>query len=370
MGNRIPILDLSDDIAEHWDEYSAAIATVMKSGQFIGGPNVLGFETEAAAYLGVTECVACNSGTDALILALRALGIGPGDEVITTPFTFFATAEAISLVGARPVFCDVDLDTMNVDVTALGQLVTDQTKAIMPVHLFGLPVMMQPIIDLARERGLKIIEDVAQAMGASYDGRKVGSVGDVGGFSFFPSKNLGAFGDGGMLSTNNVEVAAQARKLRNHGSVKRYQNETLGYNSRLDELQAAILRIKLRHLDDANSARFVVAQRYSELLAAVEGVIAPVLRLAQATSVVHQYTVRITDGRRDHVAEVLDQRGISTMVYYPTPVHRLPVYDLDAGSFPQAERLASEVLSLPIWPTLSADVQAEIVGAVTDALKA
>ncbi len=366
--NRLPILDLGDDIAQHWDEYTSAFAAVLKSGQFIGGQNVVEFEREAAAYLAVDHCVACNSGTDALILALRALNVGPGDEVITTPFTFFATAEAISMVGATPVFCDVDLDTMNIDPSLLPGLVTAKTKALLPVHLFGLPAQMNPLMAVAREHGLAVIEDVAQAMGAATSNGKAGSIGNAGAFSFFPSKNLGAFGDGGMLGTNDPTIADSARKLRNHGSIVRYQNEALGYNSRLDEMQAAVLRIKLRHLDSANAARLAVARRYSELLSSTPGVITPVLDIDGDTSVVHQYTVRITGGRRDHVAAHLDAAGISTMVYYPSPVHRLPVYDLPLGLSPRAEQLATEVLSLPIWPTLHEDQQVRIASALIEAL--
>jgi dTDP-4-amino-4,6-dideoxygalactose transaminase len=376
----IPILDLSDDIQANWSRYTTAMESVLRSGQFIGGPNVAAFETEAAAYLGVRHAIGCNSGTDALILGLRALNVGPGDEVITTPFTFFATAEAISLVGATPVFCDIDTETMNLDVDAAAQLVTSRTKAIIPVHLFGLPADMAAVMAVANEHGLAVLEDVAQAMGASCKpngaacclgdtactGRKVGSIGHVGAFSFFPSKNLGAFGDGGLITTQDDATAELLRKLRNHGSIQRYRNELLGYNSRLDELQAAILRIKLEGLDAANAGRRAVAARYNELLADVDHVTTPLLAVHGASSVFHQYTLQIAAKHRDQVASALQAAGIATMIYYPIPVHRLLVYDMAPGTCPRAEAVASTVLSLPIWPTLDGARQQQI----TDLIRA
>jgi dTDP-4-amino-4,6-dideoxygalactose transaminase len=371
----VPILDLSDDITARFAAYTAAIETVLRSGQFIGGPNVVAFEAETAAYLGVRYAIGCNSGTDALVLSLRALRIGPGHEVITTPFTFFATAEAISLVGATPVFCDIDPITLNLDVETVAPLINERTRAIIPVHLFGLPADMAAVMSLARHHNLAVLEDVAQAMGASCSpsqplgcclqsptcrGRKVGSIGNVSAFSFFPSKNLGAFGDGGLVATNDDDLADRVKMLRNHGSKVRYQNEMLGYNSRLDELQAAILRVKLPHLDEANAGRHRVAARYNELLDGVAGVSTPLLSFARSDSVFHQYTVRIKGGKRDAVSTALNRAGIATMIYYPIPVHRLPVYNQPTGLCPEAEAAAHEVLSLPIWPTLSAETQQRI----------
>jgi dTDP-4-amino-4,6-dideoxygalactose transaminase len=371
----VPTLDLSDDITMNWAAYSEAVASVLKSGRFILGPNVTAFEGELASYLGVKHVIGCNSGTDALVLSLRALGIGPGDEVITTPFTFFATAEAISLVGATPVFCDIERETLNVNVALAAELVTERTKGIIPVHLFGLPADMAAVMTFATAHGLAVIEDVAQALGASCSpsnslgcctnnpgctGRKVGSLGALSAMSFFPSKNLGAFGDGGAVATNDDELARQVRMLANHGSERRYENEMLGYNSRLDEIQAAILRVKLPRLDEDNAGRIAVATRYNELFDGEAGVTTPLLSNGGSASVFHQYTLQIHGGRRDHVAQALADLGISTMVYYPIPVHRLPVYDRPAGLCPVAEEAAQTVLSLPIWPTMSADIQQRV----------
>jgi dTDP-4-amino-4,6-dideoxygalactose transaminase len=381
---QIPILDLSDDIATHWAEYTGALEAVLRSGQFIGGPNVQAFEWEAAEYLGVRHAIGCNSGTDALILSLRALGIGPGDEVITTPFTFFATAEAVSLVGATPVFCDIDPITLNLNVESAATKITTLTKAIIPVHLFGLPADMAGVMQLAREHELAVLEDVAQAMGASCrplvdigccvrspscDGRKVGSIGQLGAFSFFPSKNLGAFGDGGLVTTNDDDLAGKVRMLRNHGSAVRYQHEMIGYNSRLDEMQAAILRIKLRHLDDANRGRMESAARYNGLLADTPRLTVPVLAHNGSASVFHQYTLRIGGGKRDEVVRALRAAGIASMIYYPVPVHRLPVYDLPVGSCAESEAAANEVISLPIWPTLTEEIQEHIASVIKVALR-
>lgn len=363
---RIPILDLQPEISELWEEFEQAFQRVMRSGQFIIGPEVRAFESEAAAYLGVEHAVGVNSGTDALVIALRAAGVGPGDEVITSPFSFFATAESISNVGATPVFIDVDEGSFNLDTDLLEAAVTERTKAVLPVHLYGRPVAMDAVMAVARRHGLKVIEDCAQSFGAQYEGKHTGTIGDAGAFSFFPTKNLGAFGDGGLIATNDADLAATARKLRAHGSAKRYHNEMLGYNSRLDELQAAFLRVKLPRVDEWNSRRREVAARYDELLAGVDGVITPEIVDGH---VFHQYTVRITGGRRDAVREALEAAGIATMVYYPIPQDRLPVYD---GRFPRcavSEGLAGEVLSLPIWPGIEVAVQRRVVSGLVEALR-
>jgi dTDP-4-amino-4,6-dideoxygalactose transaminase len=353
---KIPILDLRPEIDEQWDELMEAIQGVLRSGQFILGPNVEAFEDEFAAYLGVKHAVGVNSGTDALVISLRGLGIGPGDEVITTPFTFFATPESISNVGATPVFVDIDPATFNIDPALIEPAITERTKAILPVHLYGLACAMEPIMEIAVRNGLKVVEDVAQAMGGTVDGKRLGTLGDAGAFSFFPSKNLGGFGDGGMIVTHDDALAEHARRLRAHGSRRSYANETLGYNSRLDELQAAVLRVKLRHLDRSNEKRRRAAADYGRALRGVNGVTIPVEE-PRAHHVYHQYTVRILKSRRDELRKELAERGVDSKVYYPVPCHKLPVYGSNAGSLPVTEAAAREVLSLPIGPALtSADL--------------
>ncbi|MEM1115314.1 MAG: DegT/DnrJ/EryC1/StrS family aminotransferase [Bacteroidota bacterium] len=372
----IPILDLGPDIEAHADAYRAAFERVLHSGRFIGGPEVAAFEDEVAAYTGARHAVGLNSGTDALVIALRALGIGAGDEVITTPFTFFSTAEAISLAGATPVFVDIDAPTFNLDASRLEAAVTERTRAVLPVHLFGLPAAMAQIVEVAERHSLRIIEDAAQSFGARYaadgdqdrlGGRMTGTIGDAGTLSFFPSKTLGAFGDGGMLLTDDDAVAETVRKLRAHGGARKYHNEMLGYNSRLDALQAALLREKLPRLDAANASRRASAHRYTEALAGTSGLVVPEVAPGH---VFHQYTVRVLDGRRDAIREALVEAGIQTMVYYPTPVHQLPVY-AEAGfpAMPVAERLAAEVLSLPMGPDLSEADQDRVVRALRTALR-
>jgi len=359
---KIPMLDLQTETDEIGSAIFAAVREVIASGQFIMGPQVRAFEAEVAEYIGVQHAVAVNSGTDALVIALRALGIGPGDEVITSPFTFFATGEAISAVGATPVFVDIDPVTFNLDVLAADRAVTRRTKAVLPVHLYGQAVDGQQVRKLASAHGLKVVEDAAQAFGASVDGQTVGAIGDVGCFSFFPSKNLGAYGDGGMLVTDDGDVAELARMLRAHGSRKKYHNELIGYNSRLDELQAAILRVKLPHVDQWNAGRRRAAARYAELLDDVPGLVTPQVQPGRE-HVFHQYTVRILGGQRDHVHERLADFGVSTMVYYPVPLHRLPMYD-QGVTLHEAERAAAEVLSLPIWPQMDAAVQERVAALV------
>lgn len=349
-----------------------AVREVIRSGKFIMGPNVAALESELAAYLDVKHAVTLNSGTDALVIALRSLGIGPGDEVLTTPFTFFATAEAISQVGAVPVFIDVEDTTCNIDPDLIEAKLTAKTKAILPVHLFGQAANMAPILQLADKHGLSVIEDVAQAFGGQYRGRKLGTLGDAGCYSFFPTKNLGAYGDGGLLATNDDETALTARKLRTHGGVDKYRNELLGYNSRLDEMQAAILRVKLPHIDQWNENRRRIADRYRQGLKGLSGIVLPT-EAAEARHVYHQYTIRVQDGRRDALQQHLREHGISTMVYYPIPVHRLPVYrhvaDIADAKLPVAERLAGEVLSLPIWPLMKEAEQARVIDAIREALE-
>ncbi len=365
----IPLADLAEEVREQWDELSRAVLDVLRSGCFVLGPNVKGLEQEAAAYLGVKRCVGVASGTDALIIALRAFGVGPGDEVITTPFTFIATAEAVSRVGATPVFVDIEPDTFNIDVNRVEAAITSRTKAIIPVHLFGLACEIDAVLEIAARHGLKVLEDAAQAFGGTSKGRKLGSIGDAGAFSFFPSKNLGGWGDGGLIATNDDGVAEAALVLRDHGSRRRYYHDVFGYNSRLDEVQAAFLRVKLPHIDRRNQARREAAARYDQLISerASGGVIPPPCP-NPADHVYHQYTVRIPGGRRDRVRERLSQAGIETAIYYPVPIHRQVIYDLPAGTCPNAEAAAAEVLSLPMWPGITAEQQERVVETMFEAL--
>ncbi len=358
---QIPILDLQPQIQAHWDEFNAAFQRVMRSGQFILGPEEKAFEQECAAYLGVKHAIGLNSGTDALYIALRALNIGPGDEVITTPFTFFATAEAISHVGATPVFVDVEEESFNLDPSLVEAAITTHTKAIIPVHLFGRPCDMDRIQAIADKYGLKIVEDCAQSFGAEWKGKMAGSMGIFGCYSFFPTKNLSAFGDGGMITTNDDELAATARMLRVHGSRKKYFNEAVGYNSRLDELQAAMLRVKLPYIDHWNAGRVQAAERYKTLLRDANEIL--VTPSVTEGHVFHQYTIRIQGQDRNAFQGRLSELGIGTMVYYPVPCHKLKIYQESHAQVdcPIAEALSTEVISLPIWPEIKAAVQEAVV---------
>jgi dTDP-4-amino-4,6-dideoxygalactose transaminase len=348
---QIPVLDLRPEIETGWDELLRAIQEVLRSGQFILGPNVNAFEDEVAGYLGVKHAIGVNSGTDALVIGLRALGIGPGDEVITTSFTFFATPESISNVGATPVFVDIDPVTFNIDPALIEAAITPRTKAILPVHLYGQACDMDRIEEIAKRYELKVLEDVAQAMGGAYKAKKLGAFGDVAALSFFPSKNLGGFGDGGMIVTDDDEAASSSRMLRAHGSKTKYANEILGYNSRLDELQAAVLRVRLRHLDALNDRRRLVAAQYTHALSSVVGV-QPPTEAAGTTHVFHQYTIRTDKKERDTVRDRLARHGVDTMIYYPVPCHLLPLYASSYRRLPAAEEAAEVVLSLPMGPSL------------------
>ncbi|MGE5659007.1 MAG: DegT/DnrJ/EryC1/StrS family aminotransferase [Actinomycetota bacterium] len=379
MNNNVPPLDLTRQYALIGEEVSVAVQQVLASGQYIGGPAVASFERAFATYHGVSDCVACNSGTDALFLALRALRIGPGDEVITTPFTFIATAETISAVGATPVFVDINAATFNLDVDQLEAAITSKTRAIMPVHLFGQPTDMTRLMAIANSHNLWVIEDCAQATGAEWAGQKVGSIGHIGCFSFFPTKNLGACGDGGAVITNDPATASAVRIFKEHGQSARYYSEEIGVNSRLDALQAVILEIKLRYLDGWNRQRRVLAQQYQELLSHVPGVIIP-QELLGATSVWNQYTIRLksqesrvdsTLNWRDWVRNQLQKNGIGSMIYYPLPLHLQPVYKslgYEPGQLPVAEQICQEVLSLPIFPELSRDQQDRVIYGLKDCL--
>jgi dTDP-4-amino-4,6-dideoxygalactose transaminase len=370
---RVPVLDLGPELDELWGELSSEALRVLRSGRFVLGPDVEAFEREAAEYLGVKHAVGLNSGTDALFIGLRALGVEPGDEVVTTPFTFFATPEAISLIGATPVFADIEAGSFNLDPASFEAAVTERTRAVIPVHLFGRPVDWGSIAEIASRHDLRVLEDCAQSIGATMadgGGARTGALGNAGAFSFYPTKNLGGFGDGGLLTSDDGAVAETARMLRTHGERRRYHNEMIGYNSRLDALQAALLRVKLRRLDEFNAARRGAAQRYAELLADLEAAGALTTPAVTDGHVFHQYTVRVHGGRRDEVRQRLDDAGIGTMVYYPIPCHRLPIYAdsyADVG-LPVAEAAADEVLSLPIWPAIEAATQERVATALADAL--
>lgn len=365
---KVPLLDMQPEIQSIWDELITAVEGVLRKSQFIMGPNVKEFEREVAQYLGVKHAIGVNSGTDALVIACQAIGLQPGDEVITTPFTFFATGEAVSHFGAIPVFVDIDPRTFNLDVSKIEAKITSRTKAILPVHLYGHSADMDPLMALAKKHGLKVIEDVAQAFGCDYKGRKAGTIGDIGCFSFFPSKNLGGFGDAGMIVTNDEEFAVECAMLRVHGAKKKYFNEVVGYNSRLDEIQAAMLRVKLPRIDEANAGRRRAAEIYNELLGDVPAVITPLVA-DYTTHVYHQYTIRIQEGKRDSVQEKLAVNGVSTFVYYPVSIDKLPVYEgLTKQNMPNCELCSAEALSLPIWPQIERETQEYVANAIKAAL--
>ncbi len=380
---QIPPVDLTRQYQLIKEEANLAVLDILSSGRYIGGEAIATFEQEFANYVGVAECVSCNSGTDALFLALKALNIGVGDEVITTPFSFFATAEVVSRVGAKPIFIDIDCNTFNLNLAQIEQAITPQTKAIMPVHLFGQPVDMTALMAIAKAHNLYVIEDCAQAAGAAWGQDKIGSIGHVGCFSFFPTKNLGACGDGGGITTNNPAIAKQMRILKEHGSPSRYRHDFIGINSRIDAVQAVILTVKLRYLDYWNEQRKRAAQYYQELFQSLSS-----LKLPQAlpggTSVWNQYTVCIADqqsssvedhprsqGRRELIKDKLQEQGIVSMIYYPIPLHLQPVYQnlgYQEGQLPVAEQAAREVLSLPMFPGISEAEQEQVAFAIKDCL--
>ncbi|OKH22350.1 Cys/Met metabolism pyridoxal-phosphate-dependent enzyme [Hydrococcus rivularis NIES-593] len=374
--NQIPPVNLARQHQLIREETEAAVLEVLSSGRYIGGAVVSEFERQFASYVSVSECVACNSGTDALYLALRALNIGQGDEVITTSFSFFATAEVITRTGATPVFVDIDPQTFNIDVDRIESVITSKTKAIIPVHLFGQPTDMNAVMAIARSYNLFVIEDCAQATGARWQGKPVGSIGHIGCFSFFPTKNLGACGDGGAITTNDRAIAASIRTLKEHGMSDRYRHDAIGLNSRLDTIQAAILQVKLRYLDRWNQQRTEIAAIYDRLLSLLPGIELP-QTLANSKHVWNQYTIRIKDKEedsqpyRDIVRVKLQQMGIISMVYYPIPLHLQPVYkDLgyQTGQLPTVEQAAREVLSLPMFPDLSFEEQQQVVYSLKDCL--
>ncbi len=374
--NQIPPVDLTRQYQLISEEANLAVLEILNSGRYVGGEAVTSFERQFADYIGVSECVGCNSGTDALYMALTALNIGQGDEVITTAFTFVATAEVITRVGAKPVFVDIDLDTFNFNLEKIQEAITPQTKAIIPVHLFGQPVDMTGLMAIAEAHNLHIIEDCAQATGAEWNGQKVGSIGHIGCFSFFPTKNLGACGDGGAVTTDDKAIAAKIRMLREHGCQVRYRHDLTGLNSRLDAIQAAILKIKLRYLDTWNQQRLQAADYYHSLLRSLDGIKLPSALLG-GKSVWNQYTICIEDNssstetQRDRLRRSLQTKGIISMVYYALPLHLQPVYQnlgYQPRQLPVTEQAAREVLSLPMFPGITEAEQERVVYTLKDCL--
>jgi len=361
MSRALPMLDLGPQLEALGDELERAVAGVLRSGHYTLGPNVEAFEREVAAYLGVAHAVGVSSGTDALVIALRALGIGRGDEVIVPSFTFFASVEAVTLAGATPVFADIDAASYALDPADAERRIGPRTRALLGVHLYGHPFDADALGALAQRHGLALLEDAAQAFGARWRGRRVGGLGRAAGFSFFPSKNLGAAGDAGLIATDDGALAERARMLRVHGSRQRYVHESVGYTARLDEIQAAVLRVKLPHVDAWNARRRAVAALYSDALSGLPGVRTPAVAPG-AEHVFHQYTLRVPPRAREAIAQALAEAKIASQIYYPIPVHRAPAYAASVD-LPETERACAEVLSLPIWPELEPD-QVKRVAAV------
>ena len=364
---KIPMFDLTRQYALIEKEIKDAIDRVLRSGKFILGEEVEQFEKEIATFCGVSHAIGVASGTDALYLALKALGIGRGDAVIVPAFTFFATAGAVVNSGAQPVFADIDPKTFNISVSDIKRILNtykgpNKIRAIIPVHLYGQMADMDEIIALAKKNDLYVIEDAAQAIGAEYKGRKAGSLGDVGCFSFFPTKNLGAYGDGGLVTTNEDNLAERLQMLRVHGAKPKYYHRMIGINSRLDALQAAILRVKLRHLKSRTCARQHLAACYDEFLSGVEGIVLP-YQAPDRTHVFHQYTIRIIGGQRNNLRNELKAQEVETQTYYPIPLHLQPCLSFlgyRAGDLPEAERATDDVLSLPMFPELDREKQYQV----------
>lgn len=373
----IQMVDLKGQYQKIKPEVDAAVLEVIESAAFINGPAVSRFQASLESYLGARHVVPCANGTDALQIAMMALGLEPGDEVIVPSFTFLATAEVIALLRLTPVMVDVDAATFNLTPEAFERAITPRTKAVVPVHLFGQSCEMQPILDIAAKHGIAVIEDAAQSIGADHiwpDGRrqKTGAIGRIGCTSFFPSKNLGCYGDGGAIFTDDDELAAKMRSIANHGQAERYYHERVGVNSRLDSIQAAILDIKLRHLDEYCDARRRAADAYDAAFADVAELATPV-RAAHSTHVFHQYTLRVLDGRRDRLREHLASRGVPAMIYYPVPLQQQNAFKgfvPDDLSLPVADRLCTEVISLPMHTELDAETQGTIIDAVKSFFRA
>ena len=365
----LPYLDLRSQFKEIRDEVMQGVTKILEDQQFILGPEVKAFETEIAETVGVKAAVGCASGSDALLLALMALGVEAGDEVIVPAFTFVATAGSVARLGAKPVFVDILPDTYNLDSSLIERLITNRTRAIIPVHLFGLPADLDAIQDIARRRHLSVVEDAAQAIGARYREKQVGSTSEFGCFSFFPSKNLGGAGDGGLITTNSPETAERLRVLRAHGARRKYSYDVLGINSRLDAIQAAILRVKLRHLHDWTEGRRRNADRYQNLFAShgLDRLVKLPTTLSDCFHVYNQFTIRVPE--RDRLQNHLKTRGIPSEVYYPSPLHLQPAFQYlgyRPGTCPVAEAACREVVSLPIYPELTEQQQARVVGEIAD----
>ena len=373
LTSKVPFLDLQAQNGPLRDEILTAIARVCDSQRFIMGPEVEALEAELARMLGVPHAVAVSSGTDAVLLALMALGISPGDEVITSTYSFFATAGSIVRLGARPVLVDIDPATFNADPASIADAITPKTKAIMPVHLFGLSADMDPILDEASRSGVPVIEDAAQAIGATYKSRPVGGLGAIGCFSFFPSKNLGAFGEAGLLTMRDVNIAARARMLRNHGMEPKYYHHLVGGNFRMDAMQAAVLRVKAPHLDAWTEARRLNARRYRRLFgdAGLEDRVGLPQEPEGCRHIFNQFVIRTP--ARDELKRHLDARGIGNEIYYPVPFHLQPCFaslGYHSGDFPHAERAAVESLAIPIYGELAMEQQQMVVGAIAEFAKA
>ena len=387
---QIPPFSLDEQISEMGDEIEEALIRVFRSGKYIGGKEVDSFEDAFARKVNTSFSVSCNSGTDALILALRSLNIGEDDEVITSSFSFFATAEAISSVGARPVFVDIDPENYLIDLHLIEQAITSKTKAILPVHLFGYPLDMDKLMEIAEKNNLKVIEDCAQAIGTNWKGKPVGSFGDIGCFSFFPTKNLGAAGDGGAITTNDYDLAKRIRELAIHGMPRRYLHTNIGYNSRLDSLQAAILNIKLPRLNQWINKRKEIANNYINNLSFIESIKLP--STGKNNNVEHswnQFVIRILDNsfvrniqdkpevfsdsrNRDLFKNELQRLGVNTIIYYPIPIHLQPAYKelgYDEGSLPITEKVCNQVISLPIFPELEFIQQSYIIDTIKNIFK-
>ncbi len=364
----IPILDSKRQYAKIGGEIEKAVTEVLASGSYILGKHNKAFQTEFADFVGTKYSVGLNSGTDALHLALRALNIGRGDEVITTAFTFVATASAIGLAGATPVFVDINPDTFNIDANKIEAAITPKTKAIIPVHLYGQPAEMDKIMDIAKRHNLKVVEDCCQAIGAEYKGQKVGSFGDFGCFSFYPTKNLGGMGDGGMITCNDENLYNRVIALRNHGGAIRYYHDELGVNSRLDEIQAAILRVKMPYVNEWNKERRENAYRYNEMFAKYPEILTP-KEIDNSYCVYHQYTIRIEN--RDKVHQLLQENGVGAMIYYPVPLHLQKLHKelgYKEGDLPLTEKDTKLVMSLPMFPEITPEEQQTVVDTVVKCL--
>ena len=368
---KIPLVDLKAQYASIKDEIDAAMARVVNNTSFIGGKEVSDFEAAFAAFQGTKRCVGCASGTAAIFLALKALGIGEGDEVITTPHTFIASAEPIELLGATTVLVDIDPATYNLDPAKIEAAITPRTKAILPVHLYGQLAPMEAIMEIARRHNLYVIEDAAQAHGAELNGKRAGAWGDVACFSFYPGKNLGAYGDGGAVCTNDDALANEIAKLRDHGRTSKYEHDEIGYGERLDSLQAAILGAKLPHLNDWNAARHRHAEYYDRALAGIDGITTP-KEMDGARHIYHIYCIRV-EGDRDAILAELNARGIGAGIHYPVPVHLQPAMThrgWKMGDFPNAERAAGSIISLPMYPELTLEQLNQITEELADVVGA